>query len=41
MISEPLYQRANVKLTLTPCMTPEDAKKGLEEAARQMPATQG
>ena len=41
VISEPLYQRANVKLTLTPCMTLEDAKKGLEEAARQMPAMQG
>ena len=36
VISEPLYQRANVKLTLTPCMTLEDAKKGIEEAARRM-----
>jgi len=41
VISEPLYQRANVKLTLTPCMTLEDVKKGLEEVARRMPATQG
>jgi hypothetical protein len=38
VISEPLYQRANVKLTLTPCMTLEDAKKGIEEAARRMAA---
>ena len=36
VISEPLCQRANVKLTLTPCMTLEDAKKGIEEAARRM-----
>ena len=35
MISEPLFQRANVKITLTPCMTLEDAK-GIEEAARRM-----
>jgi hypothetical protein len=31
VISEPLYQRANVKLTLTPCMTLEDVKKGLRK----------
>jgi hypothetical protein len=36
VISEPLYQRANVRLTLTPCMTLEDMKKGIEEAARRM-----
>jgi hypothetical protein len=36
VISEPLYQRANVKITLTPCMTIEDMKKGIEEAARRM-----
>jgi hypothetical protein len=36
VISEPLYQRANVKLTLTPRMTLEDMKKGIEEAARRM-----
>ena len=36
VISEPLFQRANVKITLTPCMTLEDAKKGIEEAARRM-----
>ena len=40
VISEPLYQRANVKLTLTPCMTLEDVKKGAEEAARRMAAMQ-
>ena len=32
--------QALVKLTLTPCMTIEDLKKGLEEAARRMPAAQ-
>ena len=36
VVSEPLFQRANVKITLTPCMTLEDAKKGIEEAARRM-----
>jgi hypothetical protein len=41
VISEPLFQRANVKLTLTPCMTLEDVKKGIEEAARRMAAMQG
>ena len=40
VISEPLFQRANVKITLTPCMTLEDVKKGVEEAARRMAATQ-
>ena len=38
VISEPLFQRANVKITLTPCMTLEDVKKGIEEAARRMAA---
>jgi hypothetical protein len=41
LISEPLFQRANVKITLTPCMTLEDVKKGIEEAARRMAAMQG
>jgi hypothetical protein len=41
VVSEPLYQRANVKITLTPCMTVEDVKKGVEEAARRMAAMQG
>ena len=41
VISEPLFQRANVKITLTPCMTLEDVKKGIEEAARRMAAMQG
>jgi hypothetical protein len=40
VISEPLFQRANVKITLTPCMTLEDVKKGVEEAARRMAAMQ-
>ena len=41
VISEPLYQRANVKIMLTPCMTLEDVKKGIEEATRRMSAMQG
>ena len=41
VVSEPLYQRANVKITLTPCMIVEDVKKGVEEAARRMAAMQG
>ena len=41
VISEPLFQRANVKITLTPCMTLADVKKGIEEAARRMAAPQG
>jgi len=41
VISEPLYQRANVKITLTPCMTLEDVKKGVVEAARRMAAMEG
>ena len=41
VVSEPLYQRANVKITLTPCMTVEDVKKGVEEAARRMAAMEG
>jgi hypothetical protein len=41
VISEPLYQRANVKITLTPCMTLEDVKKSVGEAARRMAAMRG
>jgi hypothetical protein len=41
VISEPLYQLAKAKITLTPCMTFEDIRKGLDEAARQMPPKQG
>jgi hypothetical protein len=40
VICEPLYQLAKGKITLTPCMNLEDLKKGVEEAASQMPATQ-
>jgi hypothetical protein len=36
MITEPLYQGAKAKVTLTPCMNLEDVKKGMEEAARRM-----
>jgi hypothetical protein len=41
VVSEPLYQRANVKITLTPCMTLEDVKKSVGEAARRMAAMRG
>jgi hypothetical protein len=41
VISEPLYQLAKAKITLTPCMSLEDIQKGLDEAARQMPPAQG
>jgi hypothetical protein len=40
-ITEPLLLRGKAKITLTPCMTVEDAEKGVEEAARWMTATQG
>ena len=35
-VTEPLYQGAKAKVTLTPCMNLEDVKKGMEEAARRM-----
>jgi hypothetical protein len=42
-ITEPLWFGAKAKITLTPCMTVEDAEKGEEEAARwiAIAATQG
>ena len=40
MIAEPMFQQGNAKVTLTPCMTLEDVKKGVEEAARRMAAMQ-
>jgi hypothetical protein len=36
VVTEPLYQGAKAKVTLTPCMNLEDVKKGMEEAARRM-----
>jgi hypothetical protein len=41
VVLEPLYQLAKAKITVTPCMTLEDVKKGVEEAARRMPDRQG
>jgi hypothetical protein len=41
VFTEPLFNLAKAKITLTPCMTLEDIKKGVEEAARRMPAAQG
>jgi hypothetical protein len=40
-VTEPLYQRAKAKVTLTPCMNLEDVKKGMEDAARRMSEIQG
>jgi hypothetical protein len=40
VVTEPLYQGAKAKVTLTPCMNLEDVKKGMEEAARRMADTQ-
>jgi hypothetical protein len=40
-ITEPLLLRGKAKITLTPCMTVEDAEKGVDDAARWMAATQG
>jgi hypothetical protein len=37
VVSEPLYLLAKAKITVTPCMNLEELKKGLDEAARQMP----
>jgi hypothetical protein len=41
VISEPIYQLTKGKITITPCMTFEDVKKGVEEAVRRMEAMQG
>ena len=38
MVTEPLYQGAKAKVTLTPCMNLEDVKKGMDEAMRRMAA---
>jgi hypothetical protein len=36
VVCEPLYLLAKAKITVSPCMTFEDLKKGVEEAARRM-----
>jgi hypothetical protein len=41
VITEPIFLRAKAKITLTPCMTAEDAKKGVEDAARRIAAMEG
>jgi hypothetical protein len=39
-VTEPLYQLMKAKITLTPCMNLDDAKKGIDEAARRAPPVQ-
>ena len=41
VITEPLFNLAKAKITLTPCMTLEDIKKGVEEATRRMSSKKG
>jgi hypothetical protein len=41
VIGEPLYQLTKGKITFSPCMTLEDVKKGVEEAARRWQEMQG
>jgi hypothetical protein len=36
VLTEPPFNLAKAKITLTPCMTVEDIKKGVEEATRRM-----
>jgi hypothetical protein len=40
-IIEPLFLRGKAKITLTPCLTVEDAGKAMEEVARRMQDMQG
>ena len=40
-LTEPMYQQAKAKVTLTPCMNVEDLMKGVEEATAQMQEMQG
>jgi hypothetical protein len=40
-IIEPLFLLGKAKVTLTPCLTVEDAGKGMEEVARRMADAQG
>ena len=41
VITEPLFNLAKAKITLTPCMTLEDIKKGVDEATRRMSSMEG
>ena len=41
VITEPLFNLAKAKITLTPGMTLEDIKKGVEEATRRMSSMEG
>jgi hypothetical protein len=41
VMSEPLFNLAKAKITLTPCMTLDDIKKGVEEATRRMSSMEG
>ena len=41
VVTEPLYQGAKAKVTLTPCMNLEDLEKGFEDLANQMASMQG
>ena len=41
VLTEPMYQQAKAKITLTPCMNLEDLQKGFEELASQMASTEG
>lgn len=41
VVCEPIYRLTKGKITITPCMTFEDVKKGVGEAAAQMQAMQG
>jgi hypothetical protein len=36
-----IHQLGKAKITMTPCMTVEDLKKGVEEAGRRMQDMQG
>jgi hypothetical protein len=40
-IIEPLFLRGRAKITLTPCLTVDEADKAGEEAFRRMAAEQG
>jgi hypothetical protein len=41
VVCEPIYQLTKGKITIVPCMTFEDVKKGVEEAVRRMQDMQG
>jgi hypothetical protein len=41
VLTEPMYQQAKAKITLTPCMNLEDLQKGFEELASQVASAEG